>query len=498
MSKWGELADFLMDNTPFNASFDAVNTMELLVTIGQILLVILIFNLIIFVHELGHFWAARWRGLHVDKFQIWFGKAIWSKEINGVQWGLGTIPFGGFVALPQLAPMETIEGSAERDEPLPKVKPLDKIIVAFAGPLFSFLLAAICALGVWKAGKPVVEQSPTTVGFVLPGSAAEKAGMQVGDKILEIAGTEVTCFAGNFESGIKETITLSEGEKIEIKVKREGESEPVLLHCGFKLPETGFFERKGTRKVGIAPEEMAVVGAVMANSPAEAAGLKEGDVIVKINGDKVFSPSAMYFLAQEGKPLDLVVKRGEEELAMVLTPRKPKAPHDQEFMAGIQFQPDPSILRRTVEYPSPIEILESSGKMMFTTLAKLISPQSSINVGHLSSPLGIGRSYFDMLNSPEGWRWVIWFTVVFNVNLAILNMMPFPVLDGGHITLGFIEMLRGKGMEGSAAKGLEIVQTMFALALISLMLFVLTKDIADLPVFGGKKNIPIEFAPVAN
>ena len=96
--------------------------------LGLIAIVIALFNVIIFVHELGHFLAARWRGLRVDRFQIWFGKPIWKKEHNGVQYGLGWIPAGGFVALPQMAPMEAIEGSNrdEDDEPLPPIKPWDK------------------------------------------------------------------------------------------------------------------------------------------------------------------------------------------------------------------------------------------------------------------------------------------------------------------------------------------------------------------------------------
>ena len=101
----------------------------ILTPIFVILVVILIFNVIIFVHELGHFWAARWRGLKVERFQIWFGKPIWSKTHNGVQYGLGWLPFGGFVALPQMAPMEAIEGKNTNDKPLPPVKPIDKIIV---------------------------------------------------------------------------------------------------------------------------------------------------------------------------------------------------------------------------------------------------------------------------------------------------------------------------------------------------------------------------------
>src|SRR5215831_10652264 len=97
--------------------------------------VLLLFNLLIFVHELGHFLAARWRGLQVDRFAIWFGNPIWKAKIRGVEYALGWIPAGGYVALPQMATMETIEGKGEeRSEPLPPVSALDKIIVAFAGP----------------------------------------------------------------------------------------------------------------------------------------------------------------------------------------------------------------------------------------------------------------------------------------------------------------------------------------------------------------------------
>ena len=132
--------------------------------------VVLIFNLIIGVHELGHFLAARWRGLKVERFAIWFGKPIWKKKIGGVEYALGTIPFGGYVSLPQMATMEAIEGKTrERRDPLPNAAPLDKIIVAFAGPLFSFLLAIAFAVVVWQVGKPGNDaDNTTTIGWVDP------------------------------------------------------------------------------------------------------------------------------------------------------------------------------------------------------------------------------------------------------------------------------------------------------------------------------------------
>src|SRR5580693_4314060 len=126
--------------------------------------VVLIFNLIIGVHELGPFLAARWRGLKVERFAIWFGKPIWKKKINGVEYALGWIPAGGYVALPQMATMEAIEGKPEEaaEAPLPNVSPLDKIIVAFAGPLFSFGLAIVFAFIVWGVGRPTNEADNTT------------------------------------------------------------------------------------------------------------------------------------------------------------------------------------------------------------------------------------------------------------------------------------------------------------------------------------------------
>ena len=120
--------------------------MTVLKIILVLLEVVLLFNLLIFVHELGHFLAARWRGLKIDRFAIWFGKPIWKAKINGVEYALGTIPAGGYVALPQMATMEAIEGKGESSgQPLPPISALDKIIVAGAGPLFSFLLAVAFA-----------------------------------------------------------------------------------------------------------------------------------------------------------------------------------------------------------------------------------------------------------------------------------------------------------------------------------------------------------------
>src|ERR1051326_8801109 len=192
--------------------------------------VLLLFNLLIFVHELGHFLAARWRGLKVDRFAIWFGKPIWKKKINGVEYAMGTIPAGGYVSLPQMATMEAIEGKGDSSgQQLPPISALDKIIVAVAGPLFSLLLAAFFAVIVFAVGRPTNDDvNSTKVGWVDPGGPAWKAGLRPGDEIVEIDGYPVHHFSPPAQDSITWRIITSQGTNIAIKYMREGKEYSAL------------------------------------------------------------------------------------------------------------------------------------------------------------------------------------------------------------------------------------------------------------------------------
>ncbi|MGC4015785.1 MAG: RIP metalloprotease RseP [Luteolibacter sp.] len=460
----------------------------------QILLIVLGFNLIIFVHELGHFLAGRWRGLKIDRFQIWFGKPIWKKTWNGVQYGLGWLPFGGFVSLPQMAPMESIEGkSAEDGEPLPKISPLDKIIVAFAGPLFSLLLALSAAAIVTHVGKPVDTIPSTVVGSVEKDSPGAKAGIRPGDKILAINDEPVTAFAGSSRmDGIFERIILSKGQDIRFTIERAGEPKPLELVSKFEIEPTKWYQRKSLRRVGIGPEaEHVLVSNVIKGSPAERAGLKLGDRLISADGQPVVCSTRFLEIvaAAGGKPIEIAYERSNIDPQKELTPEDfanikwapgtvtvqaevPVSPSGKPAMIGISPDDDPHQVT-VIGYPGAWEQVKDSLRMMWTTLDRVISRDSSIGIDHLSGPVGIFKAQLQMLNMENPYTRLLAFFVLFNVNLAVLNMLPFPVLDGGHIVLALLEWISRRPVK---ARVLEWVQTAFALMLLGLMLYVTSKD----------------------
>ncbi|MBA2435146.1 MAG: RIP metalloprotease RseP [Verrucomicrobiota bacterium] len=436
--------------------------------------VIVLFNLLIVVHELGHFLAARWRGLVIEKFGVWFGKPLWKKTFNGVEYSLGSIPLGGFVALPQLAPMDIIEGETDADRAkLPPISVPDKIIVAVAGPLFSMLLAVVFATLVWAVGHPVGEADMTTViGYVEPGSPGEKAGLKAGDKILEVDGKRVTRFSGMNDS-VTWNVIRSEGETIPFVVERNGQRLPVTV-VPYIAPTSGW-RRKSVRQVLIYPASKPIIAEVDAATPAAKAGLQPGDIIQAFNGQPIYNAIALAdFIRQHPKSeLKLDVLRGDSRFQTSLTPVPIMTKGKMMPRIGIAWDTTGQL---TIAHPNPVEQVYDSVTSTLNTIEAVISPKSDVKLQHLSGPVGIVRIYYLLFESDRGWQLALWFSVILNVNLAILNMLPIPVLDGGHIVLALVEAVRRKPVN---IRVLEIVQTGCAVLIIGYIAYVSFFDVGD-------------------
>jgi len=436
--------------------------------------VVILFNLLIVVHELGHFLAARWRGLVIEKFGVWFGKPLWKKTINGVEYSLGSLPLGGFVALPQLAPMDIIEGETDTDRAkLPPISVPDKIIVAVAGPLFSLLLALVFATLVWAVGHPVGEADVTTIiGYVESGSPGEKAGLKAGDKILEVDGKRVTRFSGMNDSVIWNVIR-SEGDTIPFVVDRNGQrlSFSVVPY----IASTSGWRRKGVRQVLIYPSSRPMIDQVEKGSPAAAAGLQAGDIIQGFNGHPMYNAIALAdFIRQHPhEELKLDVKRGSRRFETTLRPVPMMTRGKMMPRIGIGWD---TTGQMTIAHPNPIEQVYDSVAGTLNTIEAVASPNSDVRLQHLSGPVGIVRIYYLLFESDRGWQLALWFSVILNVNLAILNMLPIPVLDGGHIVLALVEAVRRKPVN---IRVLEIVQTGCAVLIIGYIAYISFFDVGD-------------------
>ncbi|MBW8781028.1 MAG: RIP metalloprotease RseP [Verrucomicrobia bacterium] len=450
---------------------------SLLSNLWSVLLIVIFFGGSIFVHELGHFIAARRRGMVVERFSIGFGPKIFSwRGKDGVEYRLSWLPLGGYVALPQLADMRGIEGESTADvKALPAPTYATKMIVAGAGVVCNVIFAFVLACIVWIAGQPTTYSLNTTqIGEVLPTikpvdgpevrSPASEAGLQAGDIIKAVDGKSVN-------NWMSFTQTLATGSEREadgrrtalLTIERAGRLMDTVIHPRLSGEE-------GLRTIGVEPADDMSVAKVLPNSPAASANILSGDKLMAVDGQPVFQREALYkrLQASEGRPIVLEIERDSRLLQINLAPQLraiPGSPAGAYFI-GVEYRNDLIVI-----HPSPFRQLFDDATSVWRVRGALFSPKSDVGFSKLSGPIGIARGFHSLAQVDI--RLVLWFTILINVNLAILNLLPIPVLDGGHMLFATIAKLRGRALP---AQLIATTQSVFMVLLFSLMMYVLYFD----------------------
>ena len=399
----------------------------------KVVIFLLVLGLLVFVHEFGHFLFARLFGVRVLIFKLGFGKFWWRRVRGHTEYGVGWIPIGGYVKLfGDPAEMEELKpeqvSPADKKETLFAQPAWKKILIFAGGPVMNIVLAFLIAPIVYLVGiqQLKADSEPPVVGGVYPDSPAAKAGIEPGDLILSVGGKLVPTFR---DLMIQEALnpnqtltyrTLRQGREMEVKLTLAEAKPDPIGYSGIVLPRT-----------------RAAIGETMPGMPAVKAGLKPGDRILAINGSPVVYWDELRRLieAGDGREMAVRVRRGEQELEFRMTPEQDST--DRRWVIGITPQIDTVLVRtglvKAVQLGSRDAL--QAGVLTVAILWKIITFQVSPRT--VGGPVMIAGVVGEAAQT--GFSYLVSLIVLISVNLGILNLLPLPPFDGGHILFAVIE-----------------------------------------------------------
>lgn len=443
---------------------------------SQVIFAFALLTFSIFIHELGHFMVARWRGLLVPRFSIFgIGKPIVSKKWRGVEFCVCWLPIGAYVMIPQLSDLGDFEGELPPDTPpLPPADYTSKVLVAVAGPAANIIFALLLGCIVWVIGVRIpVQFNRTEIGEVakelknsegktVPGPAAA-AGLQLGDIIRKIDDKPVANYQQIIETILFGAQTTPEGRRVvSITLERNGTTITKQV-----FPElTGM---DGLRTIGVGPRTDLVVEKITADTPAAKAGLQPGDRVIAVDGNPLSRSGELreHFQKKNSEPSTLTFKRGETSMTVSLRPRLETKDGQNIYLVGIAWKFETVLIHRT-----PFEQIGETLAQTYQTFASLLNRRSDIGVRHMSGIVGM----VDNLGQAAAAGLIPTLTFLFtiNVSLAIFNLLPIPVLDGGHIAIATLTKLRGRS---PSLKWMQNTVGACFLMLIGLIIYVTYHDI---------------------
>ncbi|MDM1754889.1 RIP metalloprotease RseP [Acinetobacter towneri] len=431
---------------------------------------ILLLGPLIAIHEFGHYFVARKLGVKVLVYSIGFGPTIlkWTSKKSGIQYQLSALPLGGYVKMLD----EREENVAEADLPYAfnRQPPWKRIAIVAAGPLINLIFAILLF---WVLFLPVQEQLNTRVGKVLADTPAAAAQMQGGDKITAIDGTPVTTWEKlNFALVDR----VGESGKIQVQAERAGEIKT------FSLPIQNFLNDQSQSPLDVLgftpyrPQIPAIVSKLSEDGAAIRQGMQEGDQIVAIDGVKMndWYDVVQVVQASPEKLLKVDVLRNNQVQQLEVMPQgKRDNMGNVSGVLGVQSDPGkiviPEDYKQTIQY-SPSEALlmavDKTGQlssMILNSIVKMV--RGLIGFDNLSGPITIAKVAGQ--SAEMGWQTFISFMALMSVSLGILNLLPIPMLDGGHLVYYFIELIRGKPV----SEQIQLVGLKIGMVLLGSMMF---------------------------
>ena len=435
---------------------------------------LVVLGVLVAFHELGHFLAARWVGVKVLKFSIGFGPKLFGRQAGETEYLLSAIPLGGYVKL-------FGEDEAEVTTPEDRRRSFvhqglwGKVLIVAAGPGFNFILAYLIFAGWLSTGAPLFVPTfrdlSADIEALVPGSPAATAGMEIGDRVVSVNGKDIST-----KTELIDAVTKSNGQPIALGIRRGGQTKPMTVT---PQPVHGEPAAGEAPLYTIGAEEMPpLVTSVMHGLPAALAGLQPGDRVVSIEGQTIYTWAQMTTQVKEHpqKPLRMEVLRDGQRIALTVTPAVEKVTANGQTTEigkiGISG-PGRSLMRSDNVLEAVYHGLGATwGWTELTAIGlykMIVGDISSKNIG---GPLTIANISGEA--AAQGASSVVFLIAILSINLGVLNLLPIPILDGGHLLFFLIEGILRKPL---GERQREIAQQAGLILLVGVMIFAFWNDL---------------------
>ncbi len=424
---------------------------------------LVLIGVMILIHEFGHYWAARFFDVKVETFSFGFGPRLFGFRKGETDFRFAAILFGGYVKMAGEQPGD--ENAADPRSFLQKPR-WQRLIIAFAGPAMNILLAVAVLAGLFMVRFPKIHTNHSpVVGYVVPDGAAAKAGIRDGDRVVQIDNTADPTWE---DIGMKEV--ASAGHPLTVWIERGSDRQRVTVTPVLD-PKTG------AGFAGWAEESQIEIGSVLPDKPAAKAGIHAGDIVVSVNGQPVRSTSKLHDIISNngGKPVEIVYLRDGKQAAVNITPTQSATEGADKWMIGVSLQPRVVFVSLSLPQALVESVRQNAKSATFIyqflrgIVERRMSPKS------LEGPIRIAQLSGEAAR--EGPTAYFGLAAMLSLNLAIVNMLPIPILDGGVILLLLVEMFMRRDLSLRVKEAALKVGFVFLMGVVA---FAIYNDISKL------------------